>query len=84
MEFILFCLKDNCHICLFYFFFLQLRRVIGDFGVPIAILLMVLADYSIRDTYTQVRMDSFQFEDDLKKLNLNKANDSITIIYISY
>lgn len=31
----------------------RLRRVIGDFGVPIAILLMVLADYSIRDTYTQ-------------------------------
>ena len=32
----------------------QLRRVIGDFGVPIAILLMVLMDYSIQDTYTQV------------------------------
>lgn len=31
----------------------RLRRVIGDFGVPIAILLMVLADYSIRDTYSQ-------------------------------
>ncbi|KAI4880446.1 hypothetical protein NFI96_011281, partial [Prochilodus magdalenae] len=31
----------------------RLRRVIGDFGVPIAILVMVLVDYSIRDTYTQ-------------------------------
>uniref|UniRef100_A0A8C1URK0 Solute carrier family 4 member 2b n=1 Tax=Cyprinus carpio TaxID=7962 RepID=A0A8C1URK0_CYPCA len=31
----------------------RLRRVIGDFGVPIAILLMVLVDYSIRDTYSQ-------------------------------
>ncbi|XP_046880239.1 anion exchange protein 2b isoform X2 [Hypomesus transpacificus] len=31
----------------------RLRRVIGDFGVPIAILLMVLMDYSIQDTYTQ-------------------------------
>uniref|UniRef100_A0A8D0GQ77 Anion exchange protein n=1 Tax=Sphenodon punctatus TaxID=8508 RepID=A0A8D0GQ77_SPHPU len=31
----------------------RIRRVIGDFGVPIAILLMVLVDYSIRDTYTQ-------------------------------
>ncbi|XP_028826424.1 anion exchange protein 2b isoform X2 [Denticeps clupeoides] len=31
----------------------RLRRVIGDFGVPIAILIMVLVDYSIRDTYTQ-------------------------------
>ncbi|XP_036416549.1 anion exchange protein 2b isoform X2 [Colossoma macropomum] len=31
----------------------RLRRVIGDFGVPIAILVMVLVDYSIQDTYTQ-------------------------------
>ncbi|KAM6900305.1 LOW QUALITY PROTEIN: anion exchange protein 2b [Xenentodon cancila] len=31
----------------------RLRRVIGDFGVPIAILIMVLMDYSIEDTYTQ-------------------------------
>lgn len=27
--------------------------MIGDFGVPIAILIMVLVDYSIEDTYTQ-------------------------------
>uniref|UniRef100_A0A8C4ESD3 Anion exchange protein n=1 Tax=Dicentrarchus labrax TaxID=13489 RepID=A0A8C4ESD3_DICLA len=32
----------------------RLRRIIGDFGVPIAILIMVLVDYSINDTYTQV------------------------------
>lgn len=31
----------------------RVRRVIGDFGVPIAILIMVLVDYSIQDTYTQ-------------------------------
>ncbi|KAM8945812.1 band 3 anion transport protein [Pelodytes ibericus] len=31
----------------------KLRRIIGDFGVPIAILIMVLIDYSITDTYTQ-------------------------------
>ncbi|KAM7390256.1 hypothetical protein PAMA_008433 [Pampus argenteus] len=31
----------------------RLRRTIGDFGVPIAILIMVLVDYSISDTYTQ-------------------------------
>ncbi|XP_029002441.1 anion exchange protein 2b isoform X2 [Betta splendens] len=31
----------------------RLRRVIGDFGVPIAILIMVLVDYNIKDTYTQ-------------------------------
>uniref|UniRef100_A0A8C2KS40 Anion exchange protein n=1 Tax=Cyprinus carpio TaxID=7962 RepID=A0A8C2KS40_CYPCA len=36
----------------------SLRRVIGDFGVPIAILIMVLVDYSIQDTYSQVRMDN--------------------------
>lgn len=35
--------------------FAQLRRAIGDFGVPIAISTMVLLDYSIKDTYTQVR-----------------------------
>ncbi|XP_074049447.1 anion exchange protein 2 isoform X2 [Macrotis lagotis] len=31
----------------------RIRRVIGDFGVPIAILIMVLVDYFIKDTYTQ-------------------------------
>ncbi|KAG5851104.1 hypothetical protein ANANG_G00089490 [Anguilla anguilla] len=31
----------------------RLRRVIGDFGVPIAIFIMVLIDYGIKDTYTQ-------------------------------
>ncbi|XP_035285268.1 anion exchange protein 2-like isoform X1 [Anguilla anguilla] len=31
----------------------RIRRVIGDFGVPIAILIMVLVDYSIRDIYSQ-------------------------------
>ncbi|XP_013375393.1 PREDICTED: anion exchange protein 3 isoform X3 [Chinchilla lanigera] len=29
------------------------RRLIGDFGIPISILVMVLVDYSITDTYTQ-------------------------------
>lgn len=31
----------------------RFRRIIGDFGVPIAILIMVLVDSSISDTYTQ-------------------------------
>ncbi|KAJ0012207.1 hypothetical protein NQD34_013182 [Periophthalmus magnuspinnatus] len=31
----------------------QLRRTIGDFGVPISIFIMVLVDYSIKDIYTQ-------------------------------
>ncbi|XP_049616000.1 solute carrier family 4 member 1b (Diego blood group) isoform X1 [Syngnathus scovelli] len=32
---------------------LQVRRLLGDFGVPIAIFLMIVVDYSIGDTYTQ-------------------------------
>ncbi|XP_072318285.1 anion exchange protein 2-like [Eucyclogobius newberryi] len=32
----------------------QVRRTIGDFGVPISIFIMVLLDYTIKDTYTQV------------------------------
>lgn len=36
----------------------QLRRVIGDFGVPISILIMVMADFFIEDTYTQVTLSS--------------------------
>ncbi|NP_001041496.1 band 3 anion transport protein [Canis lupus familiaris] len=31
----------------------KLRRVIGDFGVPISILIMVMVDFFIKDTYTQ-------------------------------
>lgn len=31
----------------------KLRRVIGDFGVPISILIMVMVDFFIQDTYTQ-------------------------------
>ena len=30
-----------------------IRRALGDFGVPIAIILMVVIDYSINDTYTK-------------------------------
>uniref|UniRef100_A0A8C2A8L4 Anion exchange protein n=1 Tax=Cyprinus carpio TaxID=7962 RepID=A0A8C2A8L4_CYPCA len=47
----------------------SLRRVIGDFGVPIAILIMVLVDYSIQDTYSQVRMDNCQFAGDFINLS---------------
>lgn len=32
----------------------QVRRLIGDFGVPISIFVMALADFFINDTYTQV------------------------------
>uniref|UniRef100_A0A3B3T6N7 Anion exchange protein n=1 Tax=Paramormyrops kingsleyae TaxID=1676925 RepID=A0A3B3T6N7_9TELE len=42
--FIAFYLRKGCR---------SIRRIIGDFGVPIAILVMVLVDYSIKDTYTQ-------------------------------
>lgn len=33
--------------------FLQARRALGDFGVPIAIVLMVLVDYLEKGTYTE-------------------------------
>ncbi|XP_060951168.1 solute carrier family 4 member 1b (Diego blood group) [Limanda limanda] len=50
--------------CFFIAFFLRqfkngtflpgnVRRLIGDFGVPIAIFLMIVVDYNIDDTYTQ-------------------------------
>lgn len=32
----------------------QVRRLIGDFGVPISIFIMALADFFVKDTYTQV------------------------------
>ena len=32
---------------------LQLRRALGDFGVPIGIIFMVLVDYLAGDTYTK-------------------------------
>lgn len=32
----------------------QARRIIGDFGIPISILVFVMMDCSIPDTYTQV------------------------------
>uniref|UniRef100_A0A8C9YB54 Anion exchange protein n=1 Tax=Sander lucioperca TaxID=283035 RepID=A0A8C9YB54_SANLU len=31
----------------------KVRRLLGDFGVPIAIFLMIVVDYNIDDTYTQ-------------------------------
>uniref|UniRef100_A0A8C6PM22 Anion exchange protein n=1 Tax=Nothobranchius furzeri TaxID=105023 RepID=A0A8C6PM22_NOTFU len=31
----------------------KVRRLMGDFGVPIAIFLMIVVDYNIEDTYTQ-------------------------------
>lgn len=45
-------LNDN--LIGFMFFLPQARRIIGDFGIPISILVSVLLDYSITDTYTQV------------------------------
>lgn len=35
-------------------FVAQIRRLLGDFGVPIAIFLMVAVDINIEDAYTQV------------------------------
>ena len=33
---------------------MQIRRALGDFGIPIAIAVMVFLDYLIQDTYTEV------------------------------
>lgn len=33
----------------------QARRLIGDFAIPLAILIMVVLDIIIKDTYTEVR-----------------------------
>ena len=40
---------------------LQARRALGDFGVVIAMLLMVLLDFSIKSTYTQVSNKNTSF-----------------------
>ena len=34
--------------------YFQIRRLIGDFGVPIAIFFMIAVDINIDDAYTQV------------------------------
>ena len=49
-----FCHKIFFFIITFLISALQVRRLIGDFGVPIAIFLMIVVDYNIDDTYTQV------------------------------
>lgn len=38
--------------------YVQVRRALGDFGVLIALLCMSLLDYLIKDTYTQVSINS--------------------------
>ncbi|XP_068605085.1 anion exchange protein 2a [Brachionichthys hirsutus] len=48
--FIAFYLRQFKNSC---FFPGRLRRIIGDFGVPIAILIMVLVDGGVEDAYTQ-------------------------------
>lgn len=49
-------------LCLMCFFcsYQQARRIIGDFGIPISILVFVVVDYSITDTYTQVAPQDFE------------------------
>ena len=45
----------NSGISLCFAFHLQARRALGDFGLFIAIILMVLFDHFLADTFTQVR-----------------------------
>lgn len=49
--------NSQLHVCLTSDY--QVRRLIGDFGVPISMFLMIVLDYNIADTYTQV--SSFLF-----------------------
>lgn len=44
--------NGQLHVCLISDY--QVRRLIGDFGVPISMFLMIVLDYNIADTYTQV------------------------------
>ncbi|CAG0916883.1 unnamed protein product [Notodromas monacha] len=50
---------DMFLVCMFHVdmflvdFFLYARRALGDFGVPIAIVTMVVVDYLVEDTYTE-------------------------------
>lgn len=52
--------------------------MIGDFGVPIAILIMVLVDYSIEDTYTQVRWSTLSSEEVLPGAGLSGCSSPPT------
>lgn len=44
--------NTQLNVCVIYIY--QVRRLIGDFGVPISMFLMIVLDYNIADTYTQV------------------------------
>uniref|UniRef100_A0A3Q1FW28 Solute carrier family 4 member 2a n=1 Tax=Acanthochromis polyacanthus TaxID=80966 RepID=A0A3Q1FW28_9TELE len=55
----------------------KLRRIIGDFGVPIAILIMVLVDYSVEDTYTQVRAE-FVLHEKNRTLRLDQTGEILS------
>ncbi|KAI4900321.1 hypothetical protein NFI96_028607 [Prochilodus magdalenae] len=61
----------------------SLRRVIGDFGVPIAIFIMVLVDYSIQDTFTQATIIMLQAQLTLIELGLTQSKQNSTcILYV--
>ena len=63
-------LKKEIHYSLRIFFLqiyqiLQVRRALGDFGVPISIVLMVILDVIAQDTYT----DKLQMPDGISPTN---------------
>ncbi len=41
-------------LCVYHLLSWKARRIIGDFGIPISILISVLVDCTIPETYTQV------------------------------
>lgn len=59
---------------------LKVRRIIGDFGIPISILLSVIVDLCIPDTYTQVKM----LESKLFHSAMSPPSSILLICFIKY
>ncbi len=59
----------------------QARRIIGDFGIPISILVSVLVDYAITDTYTQVTAEVYFYYIILQQISVFSQYIKIICIY---
>lgn len=68
----------RCAICCF---LPQIRRLIGDFGVPIAIFIMIAIDICIADAYTQVGLDPTALLRTHSHLCLHLPNDCAVLCF---
>lgn len=59
----------------------QIRRLIGDFGVPIAIFIMIAIDICIHDAYTQVGLDPTALLRTHSHLCLHLPNDYAVLCF---